>query len=158
MFSNGFKNAADSLVEKELDLEFEEGCVPIQSVQLNTCTIDFTGVVQDLQNDFNKDKDEPVSITIKRKKSSLADTIKTNLTVSSVFGSLYHITNNSDMVDISNNNDTRYDLIITSLESEFCSDLFPVTIVTEMKILCGTTMLTSMLSKSTIIMNHYSSK
>ena len=29
MFSNGFKNAADSFVEKEIDLEFEEGCVPI---------------------------------------------------------------------------------------------------------------------------------
>ena len=29
MFSNGFKNAADSLLDKEMDLEYEEGCVPI---------------------------------------------------------------------------------------------------------------------------------
>ena len=123
MFSNGFKNAADSLVEKETDLEFEEGCVPIQSVQSNACTIDFTDVVQDLQNELNKDKDKPFSTNIKRNKSSLADTIETDLTVSSVFGPLYHITNNGDMVDISNNNETRYDLI-ASLELEYCSDSF----------------------------------
>ena len=57
MFSNGFKNTADSLVEKKTDLEFEEGCAPIQSVQSNAKTIDFTGVVRDLQrtSDINKD-------------------------------------------------------------------------------------------------------
>ena len=48
MFSNGFKNAADSLIEKETNLECEEGCAPIQSVQSNARTIDFTGVVRDL--------------------------------------------------------------------------------------------------------------
>ena len=123
MFSNGFKNAADSLVEKEPDLEFEEGCVPIQSVQSNTRTIDFTSVVQDLQKDSNKDKVEPFSTTIKCNKSSLADTIETGLTISSIFGPLYPITNNGSKVDVFNNNEIRYDLI-ASLDLEYCSDSF----------------------------------
>ena len=148
-----FKNAADLLVEKETDLEFEEGCVPIQSVQSNARTIDFTGVVRDLQNDSNKDKDEPVSTTIKHKKSSLADTIETNLTVSSVFGPLYHITNNGNMVDISNNNETRYDLI-ASLESEFCSDSFSRhNCHRDEDTVWYNYVSTSMLSRSAIIMN-----
>ena len=122
MFSNGFKNAADSLVEKETDLEFEEGCVPIQSIQTNAKTTDFTGVVRDLQRISDINKNDPLSTTIKRHKSSLADTIETDLTVSSVFGRLYHITNNGDMVDVSDNDETRYDLIAL-LESEYCRDL-----------------------------------
>ena len=32
MFSNGFKNAVDSLVDEEVNLECEKGCAPIQSV------------------------------------------------------------------------------------------------------------------------------
>ena len=123
MFSNGFKNAADSLLDKEMDLEYEEGCVPIQSVQTNAKTIDFTGVVRDLQKNADINNNESSSTTIKRHKSSLADTIETNLTVSSVFGPLYHITNSGDMVDVSNNDQTRYDLI-ASLESEYCRDSF----------------------------------
>ena len=73
-----------------------------------------------MQNESNKDKDKPLSATIKRNKSSLIDTIETNLTLSSVFGPLYHITNNGNMVDVSNNNEARVDLI-ASLESEYCS-------------------------------------
>ena len=82
-----------------------------------TKTIDFTGVVRDLQRTSDINNNEPLSTTVKRHKSSLADTIETNLTVSSVFGPLYHITNNGDMVDVSDNDETRYDLI-ASLESE----------------------------------------
>lgn len=40
-----------------------------------------------------------------------------------MFGPLYHITNNGNMVDVSNNDETRYDLI-GSLESEYCRDSF----------------------------------
>ena len=76
-----------------------------------------------MQNESNKDKDEPFSTTIKRNKSSLTDTIETNLTVSSAFGPLYHTTNNGNMVDVSNNNETMSDLI-ASLESEYHSGSF----------------------------------
>ena len=125
MFLNSFKNSPDSLVENEQEtyLEFEEGCVPIQFVQSNACTIDSTGVVQDFQNESNKNKNEPFSTIIKYNKSSLVDTIETDLTISSVFDSLYRITNNGNIVDVSNNNETRYDLI-ASLELEYCSDSF----------------------------------
>ena len=73
MFSNGFKNAADSLIDKEINLECEEGCAPIQSVQSNARTIDFTGVVRDLQRTSDINNNEPPSTTVKRHKSSLAD-------------------------------------------------------------------------------------
>ena len=76
-----------------------------------------------MQRSSDINNNEPPSTTIKRHKSSLADTIETNLTVSSVFGPLYHITNNGNMVDVSDNDETRYDLI-ASLESEYCRDSF----------------------------------
>ena len=38
-----------------MDLKFEEGCTPVQSVQSNARPINFTGVVRALQNESNED-------------------------------------------------------------------------------------------------------
>ena len=120
-FFNGYKRVAGYLVEDKMVIKFQEGCIPIQYVQLNACTIDVIDVVIALQNDSSEtNKEESISTTIKCNISSLIDTIETDLTVSSVFGPFYHITDNGDIVYIFDNNLASVNLVV-SLESEYYS-------------------------------------
>ena len=53
----------------------------------------------------------------------MPDTIKTELTVSSIFDPYFHITNNGDMIDVTKNSDVIGD-VVAALESKYCGNTY----------------------------------
>ena len=87
---------------------FEKGDEPVPYVNPNpgygARAIDFSGVIQDIHQDWKEKADqEPLSTQIKCKRYSVPDTIKTELTVSSIFDPYFHVANSGERVDISRN-------------------------------------------------------
>lgn len=55
----------------------------------------------------------------------MKDTIKNEITISSMFDPIFHVTNSGELIDVSLNSDVMSDVVVV-LESEHCRDSFNV--------------------------------
>lgn len=128
LFLKGLKQSVDLFIEDTYAQElFEERDKPITSVKAvkkyGDRIIDFTSVNKDIYKKSDEKVDqEPISTHIKRERFIMTNTIKKELTVSSIFDQFSHVTDSDEMIDISHNSEVVSD-VVASLESDYYSQI-----------------------------------